>query len=697
MNVLETHVCRRPMSWVVVLVGIAGAMAFGLAESANGASACPNEAFRGGASAALPDCRAYEQVTPPDAGDRKLLTLVTAPTYNLFPTDLATADGTNFLTSTNGTPFQMPSEPSGTYDLYEAVRGTTGWEFARLLTPNGQQASFAEVGGVSADHRYTVFSTNQLIRSDEFTGELGEEGVVDYLSKPGRTFELLATGSLGSELRSQVHFISGDGEHVIFSTGNLEACWSAEGCDVTQLEPDAPPTGTGAVYDRSATGGETHVVSLLPGDVTPRAGENAEFQGVSTDGSAVAFSLLPSGGSEPALYVRIDNRVTKPVTTGAFTFAGIRGGFLFYVAAGNVFRYDIDSGATTQVTLTADAELVNIAADGQTVYYLSATPLPGSGAAAGQPNLYSWSGTTQQSTFVATVAPADLEGQPALNRWTESVSPFKSQGQGPGGESSRVSADGSVLVFESRAKLAGYPNEGHTEIYVYDGSADTILCASCNPSGEPATSDARLESLEQLGGAGSGGETMIVNNLSSDGHRVFFETSERLLSRDVDGVNDIYEWSDADPLASSSLSLISAGTSTATSGPFGLSEPNVIFAISPSGNDIFFRTTDALVGGSESGGNYSIYDARVDGGFPDAAVDVCLKGRCESEATGSSPPRSAAASQVFRGRGNVRPHKAPGRCKHATNRRGRKPSTRQCAAKRHHRKHRAKKSEKGSR
>jgi hypothetical protein len=188
---------------------------------------------------------------------------------------------------------------------------------------------------------------------------------------------------------------------------------------------------------------------------------------------------------------------------------------------------------------------------------------------------------------------------------------------------------------------------------------------------------------------------MVVNNLSTDGHRVFFETSERLLNRDIDGVNDIYEWSDADPLAAPSLSLMSAGTSTPTSGPFGPTEPNVIFSISPSGNDIFFRTTDALVGGAEAG-NFAIYDARVDGGFPDSAVDFCLKARCEGETPGPSARGPAAASQTFHGSGNVRPHKAPPRrCKRATKRHRGKAAARRCTAKHHH-KHRAKKSKKGS-
>jgi hypothetical protein len=683
---------RRISTHVAMLV--VGLMTIGIvvAHPPVATAACPNESLRGGPSALLPDCRAYEQVTPTDAGDRFPLGLESL--INFFPTSMTTSDGDSIVFTTNGTPYATPEGPTGNHDFYEATRSPAGWVLNRLLTPTGRQSAYPEPGGVSADHQYTFIAAKRPQSPGEFVGELGEnrppgvlQGNVVYLARPDRSFELLGVGSLGSEPLSRGLFISPGGEHVVFATGGT-ACQSQSICDVKQLETSAPPTGTGAVYDRSALGGPTRVISLLPGNVTPAPEELGEFLGASADGSAVAFTLQEPGTGVPGttLYLRINNAVTKVVKSGGFTFAGIRGHFVFYLSAGDVFRYDFDLGTTTQVTETGDAELANIDDEGGTVYYVSHSALPGTAAEAGQPNLYVWDQTRENSAFVATVSPADLEGEPALNRWTFAVSADANAGPGPGGESSRISGDGSVLAFESHASLTGYPSEGHAEIYVYDGRAGTLRCASCNPEGQPATSDARLEAYRQLGG--QSGALSIVQSLTGDGHHLFFETPEHLLRRDVDGVNDVYEWSDEEA-AAPSLSLISSGLSALVSNPLTPIEPNVMFAVSSEGHDVFFRTTDALTGESEPGGGYAMYDARVGGGIAEPAVSLCAKEQCTAEVAGLGP-QQLAGSRALRGSGNEKPSTSKRRCR-PVKRHGKRPPTRRCKGKSHSAKHHAKK------
>ncbi|HET9152973.1 MAG TPA: hypothetical protein VFN85_02515, partial [Solirubrobacterales bacterium] len=381
-----------------------------------------------------------------------------------------------------------------------------------------------------------------------------------------------------------------------------------------QLEPAAAPTGTGAVYDREV-GGETRVVSLLPGDEPLKAGEESFWKGTSKDGSATAFEV------EGTLYVRLDDEETKEVASGAPIFAGVSddGAYVFYVVpagsgeAGVIHRFDTETGTETVVNPADEGLIVNVSGDGSHVYFISEAQLDGGKGTAGQPNLYVWSGISPK--FVATVLPSDLVqtsdagfGIPALGNWTAGVvdRPKTLGEMGPGNDSSRTTPDGRVIVFESKARLTSYENEEHTEVYRYvDGSAGPE-CLSCNPRGEAPSGEAQLQNLIVTPASD------VLHNLSEDGGRAFFETDEALVPEDTDGVNDVYEWSEEEGGAR----LISSGKSPLYPYPpgfDGLPTPNVLFSITPSGSDVLFISQDALVPGAPEGGTSAIYDARAGG------------------------------------------------------------------------------------
>ena len=398
---------------------------------------CSNGELRAGLSAALPDCRAYELVTPPDSNGRLIEAFNTfglPPHFQVLPSELAspTRDSVVFMTYQGA--LSEFRGGTGVADVYEAERGVNGWKTIRRLSPAGSQALAVTPGGISPDHTYNL---NTITAAGKFSSFAPNE---IYLSDSAGSFEQVGIGSLGVEPYAQARHIGEGGEHIVFSTGDdftqSAWCFSNSECKVIQLEPDAPPTGTGTVYDRSADG-LTHVVSLLPGDITPASGEEAYPKGTSEDGTATAFEI------KGVLYVRIDNAETVEVASDVPTFAGLSddGSYAFYVQAGNIHRFDIGSEEDSQVNSTGDGQIVNVSGDGSHVYFISEAPIGGKGTA-GQPNMYVWSGGA--SEYIATVIPSDLEttsgsikGVPALTNWTEWVAnrPKNNAEQGPGADS----------------------------------------------------------------------------------------------------------------------------------------------------------------------------------------------------------------------------------------------------------------------
>jgi hypothetical protein len=612
-------------------------------------------------------------VTPPDSNGRPFYPILAEQPTDSFPTELISPVRDSVLYMVQNTPLSDPAEPSGTYDLYEAVRSDEGWRTVRRISPSGDEAVFPNAGGVSLDHRYGFTG----VTGNDIGGSLAEAGTADYLGNPDGTFELVGAGSLGFEPLAQSRYLSPDGVHVIFSTGGSSVspgeswCLLAQAkCQVRRLEPNAPPTGTPAVYDRQPDG-PTRVVSLLPGGGTPAPGEGAEYVGASADGTVVAFRIGTT------LYVRVDNAVTEEVVSGGFAFAGVteHGERIFYVSGGDIYAFDIAAETTRQAAASGDSEVVNVSADGSHVYFLSASLLDGGKGTGGEPNLYDWDLAAETVKYIATVAQADLEGQPALNRWTSwAVSNSRDVPRGPGADSSRTTPDGRVLVFESEAQLTSYPSASVNEVYRYEASTGDLDCVSCNPLGAPTTG-AHLEDYQVLKAA------MVIHNVSDDGARVFFETSEAMVEPDTDGVNDIYQWHQEGGTGEP-LSLISSGKSVTYPGYEEKQKANVIFGITPDGKDVVFLAQEALVPGAGVGGASALYDARVNGGFPAPPPPPACLGPCPSDAGETRSPSMPLSNQIV-GSGNVKPrHKH--RCHRAKRRAANAKRHKRCRAGKHH-------------
>ncbi len=252
---------------------------------------------------------------------------------------------------------------NGGYDPYEAVRDEEkgGW----TTRSAGLERRPGEV-----HQAVRLLARPRLLRlgggRSPFGGSLDTGCDSNYLRRPDGGVELLGRGSLGEVPGALPSWITAGATHVIFAT-------RASPTAVSDPARAQRPAGRDcAVYDRTP-GGPTHVVSLLPGDVTPT--ESAGYTGASTDGSVVLFAF--PGADPKSLYARIDNAST----CGSPNPAGPSPGSPKKATASSTCRAATSSPATsarpaapgrarappTQITTTHDVKVVNFSADGSHV------------------------------------------------------------------------------------------------------------------------------------------------------------------------------------------------------------------------------------------------------------------------------------------------------------------------------------------
>jgi hypothetical protein len=638
------------------------------------AQLCDNTVYRTGLSASLPDCRAYELVTP-------------AETRGVPPVAQTSGSGQPYGNSWFVTPRGAGAGDSVAYaigalpgfdgtgqgDGFRARRGegahpTSGW------TSELYGFSFAQVGGsvpgrhgISADQHYWLWDVLAVDTPTEETFPLG-----NYLrTRPGEAnpacspdpdleFELVGCALPDPDLKAEGRHLSPGGSHVIFSS-------------TEQLETEAAPPGTEAIYDRKAGGADAEVISIAPGGSSFGSGEDAIYFAATEDGSTVVFSV------DGTLYLHREG-ATVEVAEEPNTFAGLSadGTRVFYMdetfqfqstspPPADLFVCDVDAGpcvggadpaGLTQIA--AESIFVNVAADGSRAFFTSEDALTGPGeenengehAEASEHNLYAWD--EAGIGFIAILDPQDLIGwgsetEEDLLQWTRA-----STGQGPGAgigrglSPTRSTPDGDVLVFQSHARLTSFDNEGKGQIY-RAGPGGGLECVSCDPSNGPPSADALLQSFQP---SGVTNPNTLIPNVSDDGETVFFQSSDPLVPDDANSVVDVYQWraqgSGACDLPEGCLALISSGQGE---------KPSYLYGMTADGHDVFFVTPERLVG-ADIPGSPSMYDARVGGGIPNPpAAEPCHGDACQSLGSGS-PPLASPTTTVPAPNGNVPPGKS---------------------------------------
>src|SRR3954453_20635458 len=154
---------------------------------------------------ALPDCRAYELITPGNSNGRSVEGISDfrfQPSGALFPTELLTPSGNDVAFMTFNGPLGGVGGRTGTLDVTGVRRSPSGWEITRRLSPGAEQAVSPIPGGISADHLYAFTEVGQVFKPGDNSGTLpggtlAAGGRAQYPSSPDGSFGLIGIGSVG--------------------------------------------------------------------------------------------------------------------------------------------------------------------------------------------------------------------------------------------------------------------------------------------------------------------------------------------------------------------------------------------------------------------------------------------------------------------------------------------------------------------
>ena len=538
------------------------------------ADSCSNAAERFGASANLPDCRAYELVTPQVKEDNS----------NLFDV-FGFADGEHVFY--NGlAPF--PGAESGGITPTLSYRAPDGW-VTRALTPRqgpGEAETLFTAGQADplmpaaftsdfstafVDTTYAVDPRDQNLTHDVYRMNIATgAATLESLPESGPMTESIyrPPGGYGGPIGGSILAgASADGSRVYFT-------------DVVNL-PTAPGTPAEAqpvgveLYERHEN--HTYLVGVLPDGSIPSCGaelgeggansiegiyQKYWYGAIASDGSNVVFHtpalhfpdeatpgcktgpVYPS--EEGALYLRENNGTPQARTVqlpgivylgrsldGTRIFSG--GDLLGAHDGGPIYEYDITSGQTIKI---GTGDFLTASADGSVVYYLAGNPpQPGQGEVGQELMVYD-RGVTKviPGAGPGYAGKALVDGPNYLGVLTSENLPV-------------TTPDGSKLLFLDRANLTTYDSAGPNcappnlqrygrqaylpehcdEAYIYDINTSSFTCVSCNPDGTPPSSGTELF----IPPGNTAYTPQWTYSLTQDGSRAFFETANPLVPQDA--------------------------------------------------------------------------------------------------------------------------------------------------------------------
>jgi hypothetical protein len=656
------RVRRRARIYLAVAVGSVFACVAGPEGTVLAATEpCPNAALRVGPSADLPDCRAYELVTPADKGGSQ---------------DMTFTNGTE-RAAVSASAEQVALETTSTFGPNPSLIGlravfsrnpVSGWQMKSVVR-SGDSAHKSTMQLFSRDLSqvalkwYTQLNLGEL--SPDETLEAGPVGGPPALVESIPRSEGERTQFLGASSDFS-HVLLDSVDHALLPPGAERI--AAEGTDA----------GAQNLYDW--TDGHLQLVNVRKEGalVSPCGAGLGEWQSstlerdnygtvnaVSQDGSKIFFiSPQPyeASGSEPGceeparLYMRANGgepvEVSAPepgITLAPSEILPVR--YNYATPDGSKVFFNTETALTSDDPSKANKlfEYDTEAPEGKRLKRIaSGVPVSyGVGIKAGKGLFFSEDGSTVY------VEPDTSGGVEAISRvetstGKSSVVAASSPSRGAS-EPSYSTPNGEFFLFTS-SRVEGEPRgAGLNEMYRYDHANGSVMCVTCGTGIAPAQG----EVVEPEGALATQDSVPGLTLLSDNGQEVFFQTTARLVPQDTNSTFtqgdkslglDVYEW-EADGTGGCELSrgcthLLSSGEA---------SGPSHFLGASRNGSDVLFATP-ARLAPQDTDGFDDIYDVRVDGGFaPPPLAPECLS--CQG--VGSPPPLfSPGASLTFAGAGN---------------------------------------------
>lgn len=661
-----------------------------------------------------PDGRVWELVSPADKLGAALDRLGGVE-GNVIQ---AAADGDAITYGmTNPTEEDPPGDRSPENVQVSSNRTLGGWATKVIAVPNATTHVKVSLGSQT---EYTLFSSDLSLSVVEAPGE----------------------APLSQETSEKTPYLRHDGTCETDATHCYEPLVDAANAPGAKFGINSP-TSEGQVEFVSATADFAHIVLRSGVPLAPGAesGRNGLYEW--TDGQLEYVGQMTLGSPGGLVRHAISEDGSRVIGVGSFK--GIEGLLMRDMSTQKTTKLDIaEPGAPGGVS---EPVFQAASSDGSRVFFTDPARLTvDSAASAGEPDLYEFDVSTGKlSDLSATLNPgeaANVRGQvfgasedgsyvyfvangvlapgaspgncgPGLQLTPRAkcnlyvshdgtpsfiASVFNEDGWNSGqrqtGEEMRVSPNGRWLAFMSAASLTGYDNrdavsgEPDEEVFMYDASANRLVCASCDPTGSRPTGVAAAgeESKETLviGGQSwhggwlaalvpgftnygedvEGADTAIYQSryLSNSG-RLFFDSHEALVPQDSNGTWDVYEYepSEAGDCKSGTITF-----SQASDGCVGLissgssAEESAFVDASEDGSDVFFMTAAGLVP-QDFDGAIDMYDAHACSAespcVPAGAVppppcstgDSCKAAPSPQPQIFGSPP-----SETFSGAGDIR-------------------------------------------